>query len=151
MWNRKRNWILKRLVLGFAVAALFVPTVASAKIDQGGAVKSNDYVSGVTDFPSQAQVKAGDYGMPRAMPSDYVQANGDAIELVRLNPRSVARDNDTIENVRLQPRHGTPFVVASPGFDWGDAGIGAAVLLGIVLVGGAAYVSTRGISKPQTA
>jgi hypothetical protein len=39
--RRKRNRILKRLVLGFAVAALVVPSTAIAAVDEGGAGQPN--------------------------------------------------------------------------------------------------------------
>ena len=185
--RRKRNWILKRLVLGFAVAALVVPSAAMARVDEGGAgqpnsaselvkgsvmlpngftisdlngsvqSQSNGFVAGVTDFPSnsqvlsKSQVKAGDYGMPRAMPSDYALQRGDAIEIARLHERNTVRPGDLIENVRLQPRTVSTPQVASTGFDWGDAGIGAGILLGLVLVGGGAFYATRQVGKPQTA
>jgi hypothetical protein len=199
--RRKKNRILKRLVLGFAVAALVVPSTAIARVDEGGAGQPNSsgelakgaYVPFVTDFPkyevtstvkavdygmprampsdyaaqavasnisienvrlhprtsSETVVKAGDYGMPRAMPTDYALLRGDAIEVARLNPRSVVTAD--IENVRLQPRTtSTPEVVAA-GFDWGDAGIGAGFALGLLLIGGAAFYGTRHLGKVQTA
>jgi hypothetical protein len=158
---RKRNRILRRLVLGFAVAALVVPSTALARVDEGGVgqpnsiaelkASDNGFVAGVTDFPSKSQVKAGDYGMPRAMPSDYALQRGDAIEIARLHERNTVRPGDLIENVRLQPRTVSTPQVVSAGFDWGDAGIGAGILLGLVLVGGAAFYATRQVGKPQTA
>ena len=158
---RKRNRILRRLVLGFAVAALVVPSAAMARVDEGGIgqpnsiselkVTDNAFVAGVSDFPTKSQVKAGDYGMPRAMPSDYALQRGDAIEIARLHERNTVRPGDLIENVRLQPRSVSNPQVVSAGFDWGDAGIGAGILLGLVLVGGAAFYATRQVGKPQTA
>ena len=161
---RKRNRILRRLVLGFAVAALVVPSAAMARVDEGGIGQPNSvgeltagvtlpngFVAGVTDFPSKSQVKAGDYGMPRAMPSDYGLQRGDSIEIARLHERNTVRPGDLIENVRLQPRTVSTPQVVSAGFDWGDAGIGAGILLGLVLVGGAAFYATRQVGKPQTA
>lgn len=38
-WNRKRNWVLRRLVLGLAVAAIVAPT-AQAGLDEGGKAQS---------------------------------------------------------------------------------------------------------------
>jgi hypothetical protein len=158
---RKRNRILRRLVLGFAVAALVVPSAAMARVDEGGVgqpnsigelkASDNGFVAGVTDFPSKSQAKASDYGMPRAMPSDYALQRGDSIEIARLHERNTVRPGDLIENVRLQPRTVSTPQVASTGFDWGDAGIGAGILLGLVLVGGAAFYATRQVGKPQTA
>ena len=172
--NRRRNWFIKRIALGFAVAALVAP-VAQAKVDQGG-------VSSGT----QVQFSTGDYGMPRALPSDYAQLRGDQIEVVRSLPRSTGSDvvaadygmprampndyalssgnqievvrsqprgnpSDKIEFARTQPRSiGEPQVVAT-GFGWDDAAIGAGVMLGLILLGGAAAVATRHLGREQTA
>jgi hypothetical protein len=164
--RRKRNWILKRLVLGFAVAALVVPSAAIAAVDEGGAgqpnssaeIAKNAYVPFVTDFPKYelALDVNGTYGLPRGTRTDYagndyarrnvVSAD---IENVRLQPRTVVSAD--IENVRLQPRTTSTPEVVSAGFDWGDAGIGAGLVLGLVLIGGAAFYGTRHLGKPQTA
>jgi len=77
--NRRRNWFLKRIALGLAVAAIAAP-VAQARVDEGS-------TSG-----SQVAFNAGDYGMPRALPSDYAQARGDQIEVVRAQGRSTGSD-----------------------------------------------------------
>jgi len=99
--NRRRNWLVKRIALGLAIAAFAAP-VAQAKVDEGSS-------SG-----TQA-VNAGDYGMPRAMPSDYAFASGDQIEVVRAQPRATSVDR--IELVRVeQPRStGSEFVAADYG------------------------------------
>jgi hypothetical protein len=71
---------------------------------------------------------------------------------VRLNPRgSSSTVTGDIENVRLNPRTVSTPEVVSAGFDWGDAGIGAGISLGLVLVGGAALYATRQVGKAQTA
>ena len=41
MRNRRRNWLLRRLVLGLAVAAIAAPT-ATAALDEGGTAQSGD-------------------------------------------------------------------------------------------------------------
>jgi hypothetical protein len=164
MRNRKRNWIFRRVILGFAVVALVVPAVAQARIDEGISgqpnkatelvVKSGGYIPFATDFPSYANqsvttVKAS--GMPRAGLNDYLQAR-DGVEMARLNPRSTLRASDLIEKVRVAPSVvSTPQAVASPGFDWSDAGIGAAIALGLVLLGAVSVRATRNLGKPQTA
>lgn len=161
MWYRRRNWIIKRIVLGFAVASLVAPAAAQARVDEGisgqpnsaaEVAKGGAYVPFVTDFPSYAYptVKAGDYGMPRAMPTDYGVQRGDLIEVVRTQPRSTVQAD--IENVRLNPRTvSTPEVVSAPGFDWGDGAIGAGLAIGLILMGGAALYATRHLGKAQTA
>ena len=84
--TRRRTWLVKRIALGLAIAAIAAP-VAQAKIDEGSSAQANGYQAFVTDFPS-TQVNASAYGMPRAMPVDYAVNRGDQIEVVRLQPRS---------------------------------------------------------------
>jgi hypothetical protein len=127
---RRRNWFLKRIVLGFAVAALVVPAAAQARVDEGingqpnwaaEITNGSTFVPFVTDFPKyETTVKAGDYEL---------------LEKNRGEPSTVV----------------TPQLVSSPGFDWGDAGIGAALAIGLVLLGGAAFRLTRHLGEAQTA
>jgi hypothetical protein len=145
--NRRRNWLVKRIALGLAIAAIAAP-VAQAKTDEGSSAQATGYQAFVTDFPS-SQVNASDYGMPRAMPVDYALNRGDQIEVVRALPSG--SPSDKIEFVRTQPRSiGEPQVVAS-GFDWDDAAIGAGLALGLVLLGWTAALATRHLGRPQTA
>ena len=99
--NRRRNWLIKRIALGLAIAAFAAP-VAQAKVDEGSS-------------SGQEVVTASDYGMPRAMPSDYALASGDYIEVVRAQPKPSSVDK--IELVRVeQPRStGDNFVAADYG------------------------------------
>ena len=144
MRNRRRNWFFKRITLGFAVAALAVPAAAQARVDEGitGQLNSSQSVvdslraRGAIDGAQQARIGA---------------REGDLVENARLAPRSVISSSDLIENVRLAPRGGTAQVVSSPGFDWGDAGIGAALAFGLLGVGMATYRVTRRLGSPQTA
>ena len=154
MRTRKRNRILKRIVLGFAIFALVVPSAVMAMPDAG-----RTYERGVgtvvRDWPGynpNAFVGSGTpVGMPHAGLNDYVQSR-DGIEMVRLQPRSTLRVSDAIEKVRVAPRvDSTPQSVASPGFDWGDAGILAGIVGGIALLGAAAFFGTRHLGRPQTA
>jgi hypothetical protein len=134
--NRRRNWIIKRIALGLAVAAVAAPA-AQAKVDEGQSLKQTGNVASV-------------YGMPRAMPSDYAANRGDQIELIRSQTRTVGSDH--IEFVRAQPRSvGQPQIVAAPGFNWGDAGVGAGLALGLVLLAGGAALATRSSGRTQTA
>jgi hypothetical protein len=145
--NRRKNWFIKRIALGLAIAAVAAP-VAQAKVDEGSSVQANGYQSFVTDFPS-SQVNASAYGMPRAMPVDYAVNRGDQIEVVRALPSG--SPSDKIEFVRTQPRSiGEPQVV-SAGFDWKDAGIGAGLALALVLLGGGAALASRHVGRAQTA
>jgi hypothetical protein len=161
--RRKRNRILKRLVLGFAVAALVAPSAAMARVDAGsgmlpngstvGQLKASDSIENARLNPrgvssTEVVIKAGDYGvMPRVI--DIARQRGDAIEVARTHPRNVVTAD--IENVRLQPRTTSSPELVSTGFDWGDAGVGAAIVFGLALLGGLAFYATRNQGKAQTA
>jgi hypothetical protein len=147
--NRRKNWFIKRIALGLAIAAVAAP-VAQAKVDEGSSVQANRYQAFATDFPSYANVvDASDYGMPRPTATDYAISRGDLIEVVRSTPNGTP--SDKIEFVRSQPRSiGEPQVV-SAGFDWKDAGIGAGLALALVLLGGGAALASRHVGRAQTA
>jgi hypothetical protein len=195
---RRRNWILKRIVLGFAVAALVAPAAANARLSAGGAgptetakIGKGDFVPFATDFPSYAQrstVTLGTYGVPHVGYNDYLATQGSPNVQTRGIPDSEVispyrdgsvqtrgiPDSDVVSpyrdgGVNVQTRGipdsdvvspyrdgnvtsvSTPQLVASPGFDWSDAGIGAGLALGLVLLGGGAFVATRHLGRPQTA
>jgi hypothetical protein len=140
MRSKKRNWILRRMVLGFAVAALAGPAAAQARVDEG--------ISGQPNSAKEAVVDYGAIETARLQPRSAVKTD---IELVRLNPRGTLRSSDLIEQVRVAPKGGTAQVVSSPGFNWGDAGIGAILALALLGLGVAGYRATRHLGKPQTA
>ena len=146
---RRRNWFIKRIALGLAIAAFAAP-VAQAKVDEGSSIQANGYQAFVTDFPSYANgVNASDYGMPRPTATDYAISRGDLIEVVRSTPNGTS--SDKIEFVRTQPRSiGEPQVVVA-GFDWKDAGVGAGLALALVLLGGGAALASRHVGRAQTA
>jgi|Tabmets5t2r1_1033131.scaffolds.fasta_scaffold116159_1 hypothetical protein len=94
----------------------------------------------------------GEYGMPRAMPSDY------AAHLGQL-PRAMPSDYGT----EIQPGdYGMPRAMPADfepisgtsggnGFDWADAGIGAGATFGLVLLALAAATSLRGGRRVEQA
>jgi hypothetical protein len=147
--------MLRRIVLGFALVALAIPAGQAKAVPDAGGSYENNFVPFVTDFPKyDTSVQAGSgtpVGVPHAGLNHYLQSR-DGVELVRLQPRSTLRDLDTIEQVRVSPREiSAPQVIASPGFDWSDAGVGAGLIAGLVLLGGAAYFATRHLGRAQTA
>ena len=104
---------MKRLAVGMLAAALLAPGAAAAHHDP-------------------------EYGIPRAMPSDYAAAHG---VLPRPMPSDYAR-----AGVKLTPQAGMPRPMPSDydayfgsqrkpvgGIDWWSAGIGAAITLGALL------------------
>jgi hypothetical protein len=170
MRNRIKQRMLRRIALAFAVAAVVAPTAQAVPLEPG-ATKA-EYIPFVTDFPRGntaphgETIQAGEYGMPRAMPTDYAANRGDRIELARLNDRvgsdvrgldrvELARLNDRVgsdvraidrvENVRVEPRGlDKPVLVSDTrSFDWGDAGIGAGLAFAAILLAGAAALSAR--------
>lgn len=123
MRNRRRKWLLRRLVLGLAVAAMIVPA-AEARPDANGAGSEPGYVPFQTDFPAAERPVAGasynEFAYKRALPQDY-----------------------GVRTIQVAQRPG--------GFDWGDAGIGAGSALVLVLLAGGATLVTRRLGDPATA
>jgi hypothetical protein len=96
--NRRKNWFIKRIALGFAIAAIAAP-VAQAKVDEGSSVQANGYQSFVTDFPSSSAVSTSSNQIelvrveqPRSTPSKVALAAGNQIELVRAQTRVTGSD-----------------------------------------------------------
>jgi hypothetical protein len=119
---RKRNRFLRRIVLGFAVAALAAPAATQARVDEGGVASSskNTEARVILDPPAPQ----GQSSWPGVDP-----ASGQSYP-VWISPTEPA---------------------AADGFGWGDAGIGAGIALGLVVLGGAAFRVTTHRGKAQTA
>jgi len=118
--NRRKNWFIKRIALGFAVAAFAAP-VAQARVDEGSAtqakvensivqahtyqpVQANGYQAFVTDFPSvpSGQVAKG------IVNSDYPSLKPTVVASAYGMPRAMPMDyainrGDQIEVVRALP------------------------------------------------
>jgi hypothetical protein len=169
--NRRRNWLIKRIALGLAIAAFAAP-VAQARVDEGiqgqpnaanesfrpipyrwpssadeVVLKGIAYRQFVTDFPPSPAVSWKDPGIVWA-PGNY-QAFVTDFPSSRVQAPSISEPR--IEFIRTQPRSiGEPQVV-STGFDWKDAGIGAGLALALVLLGGGAALASRRAGRVQTA
>jgi len=113
-------------------------------------VHTGEYMpqAGLNVYLDSKVVHTGEY-MPQAGLNEYLRAR-DGIEVVRAEPSSVGHID--IESVRAEPRGiGGPTVVASPGFNWGDAGLGAGLALAALLIIGGSLLASRQLGKPQTA
>jgi hypothetical protein len=144
--NRKRNWLIKRIALGLAIAALAAP-VAQASVDEG--------IPGQPNSPNEVL---------KAVASRHY----DAIEMRRLDARkagNLAHDVFVVKtghqswpgvdptSVQVYPRYhvSTAVVTSTSSFDWRDAGIGAGLVLALVVLAGGALLASRHVSREQTA
>jgi hypothetical protein len=178
MRNRRRNWFLRRLVLGFAIALVVVP-VAQARPD-AGANTQGTFVQGVDDFPGSSKLAPQANGVAvRGEVKDGVGSSPGGAVIVGDDKRDIgARPTATILvgddkwNVPLGPIHEPTVaaeyqyaywpivnpadyaqpvkVVSNPadGFDWGDAGIGAGTVFAVMLLGAGALLATRHVGHP---
>jgi hypothetical protein len=159
---RRKNWFLKRVALGFAVAA-FVAPAAQARVDAVPLVQAHtyqpvqaqSYQPFITDFPSvQAngpQVSKTLIGWPGVTPKDYALSRGPM-------PHDPALyRGEPIVVVHAEPvasRFGTPNASTTTelgAVDWTNVAIGAGLALALVLLGGGALLVTRQAGREQTA
>jgi hypothetical protein len=172
MQTRRRTWLARRIVLGLALTALVVPGVAQARVDEGGFGQPNSVaevskgavggprmqVTGTDEWTVTSECRGcrrsgetSSFDVGASLTTDLPSG----MTREQLNAYLLARDG--VEITRTQPRSNTadtlsvPQVVSSPGFDWGDAGIGAGIALGLVLLAGAAFQATRHLGRMQTA
>jgi hypothetical protein len=191
MRNRRRTWLLRRLVLGMAIVAVAAP-VAQARSDEGS-LQSDRFVQGVTDFPSTSGadiwqvtgvVVHGDdkIGLVPSTsvrlvghPDNRADRSGPGFDGAAGDVTLVGHPDNRAERYgpgfeatvgaeygqyayrgMLPSDYGQPNAIVAvdrtgDGFDWGDAGIGAGTLFGIVLLAAGALVATRHLSRPATA
>jgi hypothetical protein len=172
---RRRNWLIKRIALGLAIAAFAAP-VAQAKVDEGSSVQSNGFQAFVTDFPSYPAGAVADIGALPVSARDYALAGAERVRLAHSLPRST--DPGIVAANYGTPRAAAnahkphvlggalargdsqaswsqiaPLLADQPsatGFDWKDAGIGS-LALALVLLGGGAALASRHAGRAQTA
>jgi hypothetical protein len=127
---------LRRLSIAIALStafAMFAASGASARI-------VDDYFR---DTPQGGQSTSGrivDRAVQNRLVDDsFRNAGGDAAAMRALMLRSEALDR----KYHLGRYAVAPLARQSGGFDWGDAGIGAAAILGLVLFAGGAVLGTR--------
>ena len=143
MRNRRRNWLIKRIALGFAVAA-FVAPAAQARVDEGSTTEAkveNSIVQAHTYQPVQANLTAPRYGMPHPLPHDPALFVG-------------TQPTSSLPAVSVASRFGRPNATTNTELEavnWNDAGIGAGFALLLVLLGGGAMLVARHVGTAQTA
>jgi len=144
--NRRSNRLIRRIALGFAVAA-FVAPVAPARVDEDipGQPNAAQIVKG-----SQVTLSPGPRGLPHAPAINHTDLVHPALVLQRSTP--IGASSDRIEFVRTQPRStGEPHVVAGGYRDWKNAGIGWGIAFTLVLLGIGALLAARHLGRRQTA
>jgi hypothetical protein len=172
MWKKNRRMI-KRLALSLAAAATLVPT-AQARVDEiGTSVESETaYPTSVQpadraeQFALRHVALKGSVGQLAIRPDDradrFIRTDAIGISLVATRPddRALRPTLEPATDYLGRPaavilREGPKWdgnkpsdvVVAGDGFDWSDAGIGAATLFGAMLLAGAAVLLARGNRK----
>lgn len=128
MWKRRRIWLIRRLVLGLAVAAV-VASPAAARIDEGvGTLRASPPIVEVSDF-----------------------------RVAEIRAQQLAESEQPINRPGLdgagRPSVGNP--VRSDdgsGVDWGDAAVGAGTVLGLALLAaGVGLIVVRRSGREATA
>ena len=142
--NRRRNWLIKRIALGFAVAA-FVARVAQAKVDEGIQGQPNRASENIRPIPYRWPSSADEAGLKAIADRQFVQPSPHDPALGTPSPHDPALFVDTQPQSIGEPQVGVG------GFDWKDAGIGAGVALALILLGVGAALASRHVGRAQTA
>jgi hypothetical protein len=158
--NRRHRWI-RRLALSFAFAAIAAPTAQARIAEDSGVGQGNQVTSvrpddrAVRGVPQSTDVNA--VGWPDGRATRDVPQSTDVTVVVRPDDRAARfspnvgsenlnlwRDPAAVTGNELVLRRDPGAAVESPvvavpatdgqAFDWGDAGIGAAIMLGFLLL-----------------
>jgi hypothetical protein len=167
MQKERRTRVLRRIVVGLAVAA-FVAPAAQARVDEAGAVwpdKNGGFAvihgddktivqgsGGSAVLGHDDKVLApdrGDYGVAgyqRALPRDYPNGIPGDGGVIGSRPAPVPGHDDKV----IAPDTGDIAVPAgdSRSFDWSDALVGAGMAFALMLLAGGAVLGTRGRARP---
>jgi hypothetical protein len=172
MRNRKKAWLLRRVVLGFAIVAVAAP-VAQARIDEGTLVEKGIQLDNGVQLNEKFVQGGPGYslhpvGAPWNMdsPTQVAQIHDRPVVGTGSNPVVAIHDRPSVEapvgsqysqfayRRTLPQDYGVRTVAVSgkaDGFDWGDAGIGAGALLGAMLLAGGATLASRRVGQTATA
>ena len=117
MWRGRRKKILRGLALGLAIGAIVAPAAQAKLAYEPGELGGSPNAIVVDDGRANPDV----YEAPAPV-ADYGRARPD------VGPPAVPTSNPT---------------VVADGFDWRDAGVGAALALGVMLLGAAGALVRR--------
>jgi hypothetical protein len=120
MRNRRRNWMLRRIALAFAVAAVAAPAAQAVPLEPGPTKADN--IPLVADFP---RGNTAPHGSVASIPRGNTAPHG------VITDYAAPRGNEQ------------PVTTSTPSFDWSDAGIGAGLAFGALLLAGAGALSVR--------
>jgi hypothetical protein len=158
-WNRKRIWVLRRLVLGLAVAAIVAPT-AQAGLDEGGRAQSDGGNGAVIQGDDKVLAPEGGgvlvKGDDKVIPTDGWFANQFAYR--HAMPQDYTTFATQLRDRQPVVTHGRPMgrqvpvaaTGAEGGFGLGDGLIVAASALGAALLAFGAAHATGRTSRPAT-
>jgi hypothetical protein len=176
MRNRRRNWLLRRLVLGLAVAAIVAPA-ASARVYEVGGAQSNSGSSAVIKGDDKViagvegggmVIKGDDKVLTPAPKTGLIGRGDDKVILTpgdwQYNAHGYVQGHYGVvptQNPSTEPISSTggkptgrqvPVAVTGTGsdFDWADALVGAFAALGLAGIAYGAARSTRGMGRPAT-
>ena len=159
-WNRKRNWLLRRLVLGLAVAAIAAPT-AHAGLDEGGRAQSDGGGGALIQGDDKVLAPAGGgllvKGDDKVITTDAWQYSQFAYR--HAMPQDYATFATALRNTEPVATHGRPggrqVPVAATGAEGGfgleDGLLVAGSAIGAALLAYGAARSTGRTTRPATA
>ena len=156
MQKERRIRILRRFVLGLAVAA-FVAPAAQARVDESGGGAGSIAGAAVTQGESKGDYPVAPGDSTVVIHGEYkggYPAPGDSTVLIRGEYKGEypAPGDPTVPVVVSTPRTTAPGGLSSPStFDWGDALVGAGAAFGLMLLAGGSALGMRRRQHPAAA
>jgi hypothetical protein len=158
MRKERRIRILRRFVIGLAVAAVVAPAAQARFVELGGA-KGSNAGSPVLQGDDKVILPAGGSSTVLIHGDDkvFAPAPGDSTVLIHGDDKVIApapADSTVLihgDDKVIAPQTGD-YTLASPStFDWGDAFVGAGVVFALMLLAGGAALGTRRRARPTAA
>jgi hypothetical protein len=158
MRKERRIRILRRFVIGLAVAAVVAPT-AQARVEELGGATGSNAGSPVLQGDDKVILPAGGSSTVLIHGDDkvFAPAPGDSTVLIHGDDKVIApapADSTVLihgDDKVIAPQTGD-YTLASPStFDWGDAFVGAGVVFALMLLAGGAALGTRRRARPTAA